>query len=58
VAGSISKRTFGQVAQLVEQRIENPRVGGSSPSLATTDFSESLTLAVGLSCILTYLWIE
>jgi hypothetical protein len=25
----------GQVAQLVEQRIENPRVGGSSPSLAT-----------------------
>ena len=25
----------GQVAQLVEQRTENPRVGGSSPSLAT-----------------------
>ena len=25
----------GQVAQLVEQRIENPRVGGSIPSLAT-----------------------
>ena len=25
----------GQVAQVVEQRIENPRVGGSSPSLAT-----------------------
>ena len=27
----------GQVAQLVEQRIENPRVGGSIPSLATTN---------------------
>ena len=26
----------GQIAQLVEQRIENPRVGGSIPSLATT----------------------
>lgn len=26
-----------QVAQLVEQRIENPRVGGSIPSLATTN---------------------
>ncbi len=26
----------GQVAQLVEQGIENPRVGGSIPSLATT----------------------
>ena len=25
----------GQVAQLVEQRTENPRVGGSTPSLAT-----------------------
>jgi hypothetical protein len=28
----------GQVAQLVEQRIENPRVGGSIPSLATISF--------------------
>jgi hypothetical protein len=26
----------GQVAQLVEQRTENPRVGGSTPPLATT----------------------
>jgi hypothetical protein len=25
----------GQIAQLVEQGIENPRVGGSIPSLAT-----------------------
>ena len=29
----------GQVAQLVEQRIENPRVDGSIPSLATTSNS-------------------
>jgi hypothetical protein len=28
------KATKGQVAQLVEQRTENPRVGGSIPSLA------------------------
>ena len=27
-------RPYGQVAQLVEQRTENPRVGGSIPSLA------------------------
>ena len=27
--------TDGQVAQLVEQRTENPRVGGSIPPLAT-----------------------
>jgi hypothetical protein len=27
-----------QVAQLVEQRTENPRVGGSIPSLGTTSF--------------------
>ncbi|CAI8802476.1 hypothetical protein EMIT047CA2_10452 [Pseudomonas soli] len=25
-----------QIAQSVEQRIENPRVGGSTPSLGTT----------------------
>jgi hypothetical protein len=29
-------RPFGQVAQLVEQRTENPRVVGSIPTLATT----------------------
>ena len=29
----------GQVAQLVEQRTENPRVDGSIPSLATTSNS-------------------
>ncbi len=27
--------SFGSVAQLVEQRTENPRVGGSIPSRAT-----------------------
>ena len=29
------RRGIGQVAQSVEQGIENPRVGGSIPSLAT-----------------------
>lgn len=29
-----------QVAQSVEQRIENPRVGGSIPSLGTTRSTE------------------
>ncbi len=31
----LSMRVSGQVAQSVEQGIENPRVGGSIPSLAT-----------------------
>lgn len=31
----MSLRFFGQVAQSVEQGTENPRVGGSTPSLAT-----------------------
>ncbi len=31
----------GQVAQSVEQRTENPRVGGSIPSLATIDINMS-----------------
>jgi hypothetical protein len=35
-------RRIGQVAQLVEQGTENPRVGGSIPSLATTPFSRLL----------------
>ena len=39
---------FGQIAQSVEQRIENPRVGGSIPSLATFFFSWR-TVVVGLS---------
>ena len=32
----IATSSSGQVAQLVEQRTENPRVGGSIPSLAIT----------------------
>ena len=39
---------FGQVAQLVEQRTENPRVGGSIPSLATT-FSRIQTVTYTMS---------
>ena len=33
----------GQVAQLVEQRTENPRVGGSIPSLAIKHHKDSAT---------------
>ncbi len=40
-------RNFGQIAQSVEQGIENPRVGGSIPSLAT--FSLFVVLGVGCS---------
>src|SRR3972149_10450356 len=36
---------YGQVAQLVEQRTENPCVGGSIPPLATT-FMRVLSVAV------------
>ena len=41
-ASSGSPQQQAQVAQLVEQRTENPRVGGSIPSLGTTSPS-SLT---------------
>ena len=43
----------GQVAQLVEQGIENPRVGGSIPSLATTTFPlllAALLMGCGDNC--------
>jgi hypothetical protein len=30
------ENSFAQIAQSVEQRIENPRVGGSIPPLGTT----------------------
>ena len=33
----------GQVAQLVEQRTENPRVGGSIPSLTTNKKEDTLS---------------
>ena len=32
-----------QVAQLVEQRTENPRVGGSIPPLGTTNYINTLS---------------
>ena len=41
-------RCIGQVAQLVEQGIENPRVGGSIPSLATTSVALSLPIITRL----------
>ena len=37
---------FGQIAQLVEQRTENPRAAGSSPAL-TTWGSSSVGRAAG-----------
>ncbi len=41
----------GRVAQLVEQGIENPRVGGSTPSPATSTFlSLSLLALVAAGC--------
>ena len=42
---------FGRIAQLVEQGIENPRVGGSTPSPATTALLLALALTgCGDSC--------
>jgi hypothetical protein len=38
---------FGQVAQLVEQRIENPRVGGSIPPLATKNSAKAQLKKLG-----------
>ena len=44
----LARRMFGarplwaQVAQLVEQRTENPRVGGSNPPLGTTPSSNKV----------------
>ena len=41
--------THGQVAQSVEQRIENPCVGGSIPPLATTFQSQLLSVGFVIS---------
>ena len=41
---SYISRPNGQVAQLVEQRTENPRVGGSIPSLAIVPSAKPPTL--------------
>jgi hypothetical protein len=38
--------TVAQVAQLVEQRTENPRVGGSNPPLGTTNFYSKAAFSV------------
>ena len=43
---TITKHPPGQVAQLVEQGTENPRVGGSIPSLATIVFNELRALTI------------
>ena len=42
---------LGQLAQLVEQRIENPRVRGSIPRLATRTQVESPFFGVGFLLI-------
>ena len=42
----------GQVAQLVEQGTENPRVGGSSPSLATIQIPKGRAERLGPLCCL------
>src|SRR6266850_1078277 len=55
---AVSALPDAQVAQLVEQRTENPRVGGSIPSLGTTSNSLSYpqlphcpsTIWVGFAC--------
>ncbi len=39
---------YGQLAQLVEQRIENPRVLGSIPRLATSNTQSHLRVAFSL----------
>ena len=41
-------RLSGQVAQLVEQRTENPCVGGSIPPLATTETLTSFPRYTGV----------
>ena len=53
---------FGQLAQLVEQRIENPRVRGSIPRQATTNAKPLilngvkgfLLLLLHLACLIWY----
>ena len=50
---TISKHPPGQVAQLVEQGTENPRVGGSIPPLATIPYKHLrlTSRAAGLACV-------
>ena len=53
--GVQTSRNDGWVAQLVEQRIENPRVGGSIPPPATTEYKASKGLFL-LGAFLFLLW--
>ncbi len=46
---ALADSSHGRVAQLVEQRTENPRVGGSNPSPATF-FALSLFAWLGTGC--------
>ena len=39
-----SDKSFAQIAQLVEQRTENPRVAGSIPALGTFLLSEKIKI--------------
>jgi hypothetical protein len=39
-SAALIRLPWGQVAQLVEQGTENPRVGGSIPSLATNKLNK------------------
>ena len=41
----------GQIAQLVEQRTENPRVGGSTPSLATNKIDTLKAGSIPAFCV-------
>ena len=44
-------RPVAQVAQLVEQGIENPRVGGSIPSLGTMILKARSLIGLFFACI-------
>ncbi len=49
--------SLGLVAQLVEQRIENPRVGGSIPPQATKNQAKSPVNMTGLFAFLVCLFL-
>ena len=51
----MDKIVYGQVAQLVEQRTENPRVGGSIPPLATNFSSTCVVFLESSSVVATVL---
>ena len=46
------ERLFGQVAQMVEQRTENPCVAGSIPALATLSLAGELRESNGIGFFL------